>query len=376
MRHRRLSRTVAAVTAGLLALTGCGGQAPSDVPAVDALVGFYDQGSGLWPTTGWWNSANALTALIDYMIATGDRRYAWVVENTYEQKRNAARGNFVNDLIDDTGWWALAWIRAYDLTGEQRYLSTARTAIDFMGGFEDDHCGGGIWWTVARTYKNAIASELYIKAAAELDVRLGGGTPYRDSAVRVWDWFEASGMINEDLLVNDGLNNGTCENNGQTTWTYNQGVVLGALVALHESTGDTAYLERAEELADASTDSDAINVDGILTEPCEQTGCGVDGPSFKGIYVRNLGELDRALEDRPYHDYLVDQATSAYENNRTEDSQYGVHWAGPIAGITGATQQSAVDALVAALVPPGEEETDTDATTDGSTGAPAPASTG
>ena len=64
---------------------------------------FYDQRSGVWPTTGWWNSANALNALTNYMIVSGDHRYLWVVENTFTKKRNAARGDFINDFTDDTG---------------------------------------------------------------------------------------------------------------------------------------------------------------------------------------------------------------------------------------------------------------------------------
>ena len=131
---------------------------------------------------------------------------------------------------------------------------------------------------------------------------------YLERAVAVWEWFEASGMINEDLLVNDGLNAATCRNNLDTTWTYNQGVLLGGLVALARATGDDTYLDRARELADASTTSEALHVDGVLTEPCEMSGCDVNGPSFKGIYVRNLGELNRVLDDHPYSDYLTDQA--------------------------------------------------------------------
>ena len=72
----------------------------------------------------------------------------WVVENTFTKKRNAARGDFTNDFIDDTGWWALAWISAYDLTGDTRYLQTAQRDVDFMWSYHDDVCGGGLWWTV------------------------------------------------------------------------------------------------------------------------------------------------------------------------------------------------------------------------------------
>lgn len=357
---RRLRRLTAVLLAGLT-LVACGAQAPSDQPAVDALVRQYDQRNGVWPTTGWWNNANALTALIDYMIASDDHRYLWVVENTFTKKRNAAQGNFINEFTDDTGWWALAWIRAYDFTGDHRYLTTARRDVDFMWTNQDDTCGGGLWWTVHRQYKNAIANELYIKASAELAQRLGaGGSEYLERAVSVWNWFDQSGMINDDGLINDGLDHATCRNNGDTTWTYNQGTVLGGLVALSSATGDQKYLERARELADASATSPDLHVDGVLTEPCEQRGCDVNGPSFKGIYVRNLGALNRALADHPYSKYLVDQASTAYKHDRTPDNEYGLHWAGPIQGISAATQQSAVDLLVAAQ--PIEEAPSTSAT--------------
>lgn len=348
MRAGRTSRLVAALMAGVV-IAGCGSQIPSDQPAVDTLVRFYDLRSGVWPTTGWWNSANALTALTNYMVLSGDHRYVWVVENTFAKKQFAARGDFINDFTDDTGWWALAWIRAYDLTGDIRYLQIARHDVDFMWGNHDDVCGGGLWWTVNRGYKNAISNELFVQAAAELADRLGSdGSVYLEHAVAVWEWFDASGMINEDLLVNDGLNAGTCRNNLDTTWTYNQGVILGGLVALARATGDDTYLERARKLADASTTSEDLHVDGVLTEPCEMSGCDVNGPSFKGIYVRNLGELNRALDDHPYSDYLTDQAATAYDKNRNQGNEYGLHWAGPIRDVSGATQQSAVDLLVAA----------------------------
>lgn len=347
MRACRISRLLASLMTGAV-LVGCSAQAPSEVPAVDALVRLYDQRAGVWPTTGWWNSANALTALTNYMIQSGDHRYVWVLENTYAKKLNAEQGNFINAYIDDTGWWALAWIRAYDLTGDRRYLATAQHGVDFMWSNQDETCGGGLWWTVNHQLKNAIANELFVKASAELSTRLGtAGRKYLQNAISVWEWFQTSGIINDQQLVEDGLDRATCAAKG-TIWTYNQGVVLGALVDLADATGDQSYLERARKLADASSTSEQLNVDGVLTEVCEENGCDINGPSFKGIYVRNLGELHRVLGDHPYEDYLVQQANIAHDHDRNPGNEYGLHWAGPVEHVSGASQQSAVDLLVAA----------------------------
>ncbi|HEY8455957.1 MAG TPA: glycoside hydrolase family 76 protein [Actinopolymorphaceae bacterium] len=317
--------------------------------AVAALVKLYDQETGLWKTTGWWNSANALTAVIDYMLITGDRSYEWIIANTYDKNIDAQGGNFTNDYIDDTGWWALAWIRAYDLTGDQRYLETAKFDADYMWSSRDDVCGGGLVWNINQRYKNAVTNELFIKVAASLHNRIPGDAIYLDRALEIWQWFQNSGMINSENLINDGLDGTTCQNNGGTTWSYNQGIILGALTELAAATGDAGYLAQARTLADASSTSAFLNPGGVLREPCEHDGCGADGPTFKGVYVRNLGELNAALPNHPYQPYLQRQAHVSYVKDRNRFDQYGLHWAGPIAFLGAATQQSGAEAQTAPL---------------------------
>lgn len=318
--------------------------------AVDAMMAFYDRATGRWePERPWWQSGNALQALLDYMLRSGDTEYLWVLDHTVEiQRKVYMGGEFRSDSTDDTAWWALAMVRAYDLTGQGRYLDIARTGAQWIGGYWDATCGGGVWWDVPqRTYKNAISNELYLKLLASLHNRAPGDGAYLELALDTWRWFDASGMLNDEGLVNDGLKD--CANNGGETWTYNQGVILGALVELHRATADDGLLAVARRIATATTTSEHLSPAGILTEPSEQTGADDDAPSFKGIFVRNLDELDRYLDDRPYRAYLVRQAESLLAAASDGAHHYGIHWAGPFDKADTARQASAVDLLTTVI---------------------------
>ncbi|AGL14066.1 glycoside hydrolase family 76 protein [Actinoplanes sp. N902-109] len=315
--------------------------------AATALMMRYDRGTGLFDTNGWWTSANALTAIIDNSRISGMHSYDYAIATTYDKQVNAAQGQFRNEYLDDTGWWGLAWVAAFDRTGDSRYLSTARADADFMYSYWDSKCGGGVYWKTDRAQKNAIENSLYIQLNAALSQRIAGDTVYRGRAQAGWSWFQASGMINGSNLVNDGISPSTCKNNGDVTWTYNQGVLINALVQLNKLTGDANALTVARRIGDAATGSTYLNPGGILREPNEPDQCSGDGVSFKGAFVRGLGVLNAAA-GRPYDGYLKRQADSAYANDRTSFDAYGSHWAGPYVSTDHGCQHSAVDLLNAA----------------------------
>ena len=312
--------------------------------AVSALQRWYNPRTGLWKTAGWWNCANALTAVIQHSQRTGERRYRYVIETTFGQAQRVSLG-FSNEYYDDDGWWALAWIAAFDLTGEPKYLDLARTLFAGMAAGWDDVCAGGLWWTRRKDYKNAIPNELFLLIAGRLHQRIGG---HLDWALREWRWLRASGLIGPSGLVNDGLTAG-CVNNGGTTWTYNQGVIVGGLVVLHEITGDGAYLGQAASIATAAL-SDLTVPPGILAEPGEELTAPADRdrPQFKGIFIRNLYELYLRRPRPEYRDFILANAASLWRNSRNRRNQIGLAWAGPFDRADAARQGSALDALNAA----------------------------
>ena len=317
--------------------------------AAQALQQWYNP-QGLWDTTGWWNAANCLEAVENAIVANNGGVYLDVLKKTFD--RNSAK-NFLNEYYDDEGWWALAWMRAYDLTGEARYLDMAKIIFSDMQTGWDDHCGGGIWWKKERRYKNAIANELFLLVAVRLHQRTVGpaeSTPYLDWALKEWRWFQRSGMINASHLVNDGLNR-DCENNGRTTWTYNQGVLVGGLTELYRATGDTNYLHQAVLIADASIVT-LVDTNGILSEPAEREhGGGRDVPQFKGIFIRYLAQLYDVTRRPEYFNFLLWNARSVWASNRDASNHFGLRWSGPVDAVDAARHSSAMMAVSALAEP-------------------------
>lgn len=183
--------------------------------AVKALQAWYNDRSGLWNTTGWWNSANCLTVLADWALA--DRSGASsvgiqnIMSNTFSkaqvqsisggiaavEKRLSSRGmpmsiytirferepldamgkkdqvsqgfpGFINEYYDDEGWWALAWIRSWDVTKDPSYLNMAEQIFEDMKAGADNVCGGGIWWSKEKKYKSMYHYSLFTQSKRKL----------------------------------------------------------------------------------------------------------------------------------------------------------------------------------------------------------------
>jgi hypothetical protein len=325
-----------------------------------------------------WTSAVAQSTVEAYEQTTGDRRFLSDIAATYSEYVSgdpSGYPDFEDNYIDDTGWWGIAWMQAYELTGNSDYLSLAETDATFMydNGWDTDSssCGGsgGVWWYIGGstpTGRLAIPNEVFLELTAWL-YNVTGNSTYLTWANDEWSWFDSTGMIGSDGLVFDGYN-GNCNFTGANTWSYEQGVILAGLSQLYDATGNSALLTDAENIANAEINSSTLDPDGVLWEQCASgsTTCEGNPDSFKGIFVQNLEVLAATAGTTQYNAFLQDQANAISGTDINSGSQFGMFWDAALSSscstitptswtndeannyCNSATEASALDALIAA----------------------------
>jgi predicted alpha-1,6-mannanase (GH76 family) len=188
-------------------------------------------------------------------------------------------------------------------------------------------------------------------AAIRLHQRGGGealGKSYMDWGEDTWEWFMNSGMLNEKYLVENGLNN-QCEVNIGSYYTYNQGIILSALVELYNEKQDILLLELAHKIANA-TITNLIYKNGILKDPKEPNLNG-DASQFKGIFMRHLGFLYSVSPREEYKTFILKNADSIWFVARNQtNNEIGVVWNSHSQKTDASCQSSALDAFNAAMI--------------------------
>ena len=318
------------------------GDSPFTAEAAAAVARLQTKIGDAYTATHLWQAASALSATIGFMHATGSRAYLGDLNATYQAHH---RGDtFRDNYYDDEGWWVLTWIRAYELTGNRAYLRQAKSVFRALTKGWDPVCGGGLQWTRRIPYKNAITNETFMADAALLHEATPGDTRYARWALREWRWFSASGMLTRSHLVIDGLSARCRPKLHSRTWTYNQGMLIGAMVYMAKMTGRRSFLVIARQVAHAVIHSPKLSPHGILHEPCSPSSCGRDAPMFKGIFMTNLKLLYDRVGGAAYQAYMRRNALAVWAHDRS-GSSFGLDWAGPYLAPTISAQASALDVL-------------------------------
>ncbi|KAJ7647351.1 glycoside hydrolase family 76 protein [Roridomyces roridus] len=330
---------------------------------------YFSASSGMYNGGSLWTDANAMEDLHNLMLATGTNEFSavadesWIGRNALQSSDTGFWNGIVNGAIDDAAWIVLAlWkIADYKINrglNATPYLNSALTVYNIVAAqWDPSTCGGGVWWSTAHTYKNAITNQLFLLTSAVGAINFPNQAPFLANALKSWAWMEGSGMRNSQGLWNDGLTD-ACTNNGQTTWTYNQGVIASGLGALYAVTGNSSLLTQAEITLDATIN--LLTTNDILRESCDDAAsggpvCNQDQQIFKGLWMKHLQYyLDRANDASrvaKYAPFIGSQSSAVFHFGTGAGDDVGSVWYAPNAGgsiFTPKTSTSGLEAQVCA----------------------------
>ncbi len=329
--------------------------------AVEAmLLTFWDQSQqylvatrGTETLTGYWTYQQAWDAVLDAVGRHNGARFTGTLRTFYETQ-NAI--GWSRNYYDDENWATLALIRAYDLTGDATYLDEAKTLYaDIMGAWDTTCCGatpGGLWWDRAHTQKATAANAGAVVSGAQLYTLTKDATylAFAQKAYAFW----AANMVDPtthqvfDHLTTDGQ---------KVAWkfTYNEGLMIGATVALAQASGDDSSLALGEEIATFMLAHETeTSADGAILTDGSDTSCGGDCMQFKGIAARYLATLYQAAPTHTeYLTLLTDSADAAWTIARDPSSHlFGTDWGAPFvapAQLNAASSAAMVLSAVATL---------------------------
>ena len=132
--------------------------------AASALLGQYQDPGGerLFGSALAWIEANALESLADWALMSGglaasesarvaDRISAMLSGAFNNSNSRTACHEPECGAYDDQGWWALAWLKSYELTGDTLYLLRAVEIFEYLAqpgaAWDESVCDGGAWWS-------------------------------------------------------------------------------------------------------------------------------------------------------------------------------------------------------------------------------------
>jgi predicted alpha-1,6-mannanase (GH76 family) len=269
--------------------------------------------------TDFWWEAQLWELVMDTYQRTNSPDYRQMLDDVYDGFVGQYP-TFANDFNDDLGWWAQASVRAYEITGQSRYLNRAQSLFDSIWAYHDDTYGGGIWWRRSvRDQKNMATNGQAARTAAKL-YRATGDQAYLQKAQALFSWFDSK--LHENGHVYDHLEGAGSGTLVKWDFTYNFGTYIGAASELYVATGDSTYLTKAIAAANWAT-TYLTNGGTLLHEGVN------DGGGFKMILCRYLNELVTRHGQSNYLSFLQRNATQAWNHRRTSDNLVGPDWSAP-----------------------------------------------
>ena len=270
---------------------------------------------------GTWSQSLDILGAIDAYETTGDSDKLTLVNNLCATW-------LVNDeppwswdgWNDDIGWFTLALIRGYQMTGTQNFLTQAIYGFEyaFGRGWDTQYNGGGIWeenpsYDSSQPNKCALSNDSLGKVACLLYQSTNNQT-YLDQCEQIYDWvwhnlFDPStGLVNPCIEEDGTVDTGPA--------AYNQGTFLDFANLLWEITGNVDFYNDATNAIQYGMND--LTVNGIFSNSASYLNTWADE------MARGVGHFVRDNQLwNTYYSWMVDNANAIIANER---SDIGLTW--------------------------------------------------
>jgi len=203
-------------------------------------------------------------------------------------------------FYDDNQWIGIAYMDAWQRTGDKKYLELSEEIYRFMMSGYDTISGGGLYWKEGDlTTKNTCSNGPGIILALRL-YQATKEQSYLDTALLLYHWTNKY-LLSPQGVFYDALKLPSRETD-KRTYTYNTGTMLQSNVLLYRVTGDKRYLREAQLLAKASL------------QHFFRDGRFPDNYWFNAVLLRGYEELYAVDGDKTYINAFIQDATHIWQS--------------------------------------------------------------
>ncbi|MBQ8381900.1 MAG: hypothetical protein IJX47_01710 [Clostridia bacterium] len=189
---------------------------------------------------------------------------------------NASAGNTGDYYYDDNEWIALVYLEAYQMLGDQKYLTYAEEILELLWyGWDEEE--GGIHWKGDHSGPTTCSNGPAIIAYAT-HYQLTQNETSLTRAKTIYEWTRDTKNMREGDLYKDSKGNGWKAN-------YNQGTMIYSGALLYEITGETDYLKHAKATVTDSAGGTAFKRQGRSYYDFDND---IENPWMNGWYIRGL----------------------------------------------------------------------------------------
>jgi hypothetical protein len=211
---------------------------------------------------------------------------------------------------DDNAWLGLALCRHHEVTGSKRAAHLSRRLLAFiLGGWSSEpswsHPGGVRWVDSDTNLSRNTCSNAPVAQLAVLIALRDKSDEMLKWSERIYEWVRDTFLTEQALYLDRIAPDGT---KNPQIWSYNQGIMIGAGVQLHQATGMQSYLTQARETAESA--SQYLSLDRLLGQSA----------AFNAVYFRNLFLLDLVGPSSTYRRAAEGYTEHMWAERRDEES--------------------------------------------------------